>query len=82
MNNNDELTKTEKIIISLLAILGLSALYAVFAYVVIFIFSALFGMPNMMIAQFIPMFIMCLFFINDLISFVSDDTNNDEDNNK
>lgn len=82
MNNNDELTKTEKIIISLLTILGLSALYAVFAYIVIFIFSALFGMPNMMIAQFIPMFIMCLFSINDLVSFVSDDINNDGDDDK
>lgn len=76
MNNNDELTKTEKIIISLLVVLGLSALYAVFAYVVIFIFSVLFGMPNMMIAQFIPMFIMCLFSINDMVDFEDNNKNN------
>lgn len=74
MNNNDELTKTEKIIISLFVVFGLSALYAVFAYIVMFIFSALFGTPNMMIAQFVPMFVLCMFSINDIIKL--------EDNNK
>ena len=74
LNNNDELTKTEKIIISLFVVFGLSALYAVFAYIVMFIFSALFGTPNMMIAQFVPMFVLCMFSINDIIKL--------EDNNK
>ena len=74
LNNNDELTKTEKIIISLLVVFGLSALYAVFAYIVMFIFGALFGAPNMMIAQFVPMFVLCMFSINDIIKL--------EDNNK
>lgn len=74
MNDNSELTKAEKIIISLFAALGVSALYAVCAYLVVFIFSVLFGMPNMIIAQFIPMFVLCMFSINDIIKL--------EDSNK
>ena len=74
MNDNNELTKTEKIIISLLVVFGLSALYAVFAYIVMFIFFFFFGAPNMMIAQFVPMFVLCMFSINDIIKL--------EDNNK
>lgn len=76
MNNNDELTKTEKIIISLLAVFGLSAIYAVFAYIIVFTISLLFGMPNMMIAQFIPMFLLCLFSIKDMINFEDDNKEN------
>ncbi len=76
MNNNDELTKTEKLIISLLTILGLSALYAVFAYVIIFVFGALFGTPNMMIAQFMPMFILGLLSMNDIVDFKDDNKEN------
>lgn len=74
MNDNSELTKAEKIIISLFTALGVSALYAVCAYLVVFIFSVLFGMPNMIIAQFIPMFVLCMFSINDIIKL--------EDSNK
>lgn len=77
MNNNDELTKTEEIIISLFAAIGVSALYAVYAYIVIFIFSALFGMPNMILAQFIPMFLLCLFSVKDLVTFKDDNENDD-----
>ena len=73
LNNNDELTKTEKIIISLFVVFGLSALYAVFAYIVMFIFSVLFGMPNTIIAQFIPMFLLSLFSIKDLVTSFKDD---------
>lgn len=76
MDNNNELTKAEEIIISLLVVFGLSALYAVYAYIIIFIFSVLFGMPNTIIAQFIPMFLLCLFSVKDLvISFKDDDEN-------
>lgn len=76
MNNNNDLTKTEKLIISLLTILGLSALYAVGAYITIFIFSVLFGTPNMMVAQFVPMFILNLLFINDIVDFKDDNKEN------
>lgn len=77
MNNNNELTKTEKAIISFVAVTGLSALYAVFACVIIFVFSALFGVPNMMIAQFIPMFVLSLLSINDIIKFTPDNDKED-----
>ena len=78
MNDNSELTKAEKIIISLFAALGVSALYAVCAYLVVFIFSVLFGMPNMIIAQFIPMFLLCLFSVKDLVTSFKDDDENDD----
>lgn len=77
MNNNNELTKVEKIIVSLFTVLGVSALYAVCAYLVIFIFSALFGMPNMILAQFIPMFLLGLFSIKDFEEFGDDNTKED-----
>ena len=78
MNDNNELTKAEETIISLFAAIGVSALYAVYAYIIIFIFSILFGMPNTIIAQFIPMFLLSLFSVKDLvISFKDDDENDD-----
>ena len=77
MNDNNELTKAEKTIISLFAAIGVSALYAVYAYIIIFIFSILFGMPNTIIAQFIPMFLLCLFSVKDLVTFKDDDENDD-----
>ena len=75
MNDNNELTKAEETIISLFAAIGVSALYAVYAYIIIFIFSILFGMPNTIIAQFIPMFLLCLFSVKDLVTFKDDDEN-------
>ena len=75
MNDNNELTKAEETIISLFAAIGVSALYAVYAYIIIFIFSVLFGMPNTIIAQFIPMFLLCLFSVKDLVIFKDDDEN-------
>ena len=75
MNDNNELTKAEEAIISLFAAIGVSALYAVYAYIIIFIFSILFGMPNTIIAQFIPMFLLCLFSVKDLVTFKDDDEN-------
>ena len=77
MNDNNELTKAEEAIISLFAAIGVSALYAVYAYIIIFIFSILFGMPNTIIAQFIPMFLLCLFSVKDLVTFKDDDENDD-----
>ena len=77
MNDNSELTKAEETIISLFAAIGVSALYAVYAYIIIFIFSILFGMPNTIIAQFIPMFLLCLFSVKDLVTFKDDDENDD-----
>ena len=77
MNDNSELTKAEETIISLFAAIGVSALYAVYAYIIIFIFSVLFGMPNTIIAQFIPMFLLCLFSVKDLVTFKDDDENDD-----
>ena len=78
MNDNNELTKAEETIISLFAAIGVSALYAVYAYIIIFIFSILFGMPNTIIAQFIPMFLLSLFSVKDLvISFKDNDENDD-----
>ena len=78
MNDNNELTKAEEIIISLFAAIGVSALYAVYAYIIIFIFSVLFGMPNTIIAQFIPMFLLCLFSIKDLVTSFKDNNENDD----
>lgn len=78
MNDNSELTKAEKIIISLFTALGVSALYAVYAYIITFIFSVLFGMPNTIIAQFIPMFLLCLFSVKDLVTSFKDDNENDD----
>ena len=75
MNDNNELTKAEETIISLFAAIGVSALYAVYAYIIIFIFSVLFGMPNTIIAQFIPMFLLSLFSVKDLVTFKGDDEN-------
>ena len=75
MNDNNELTKAEETIISLFAAIGVSALYAVYAYIIIFIFSVLFGMPNTIIAQFIPMFLLSLFSVKDLVTFKDDDEN-------
>lgn len=60
-NNNNELTKTERLILSLAVALGVSAIYAVFAYVVMFVFTALFGRVNMMVTQFVPAFIFYFF---------------------
>ena len=77
MNDNNELTKAGETIISLFAAIGVSALYAVYAYIIIFIFSILFGMPNTIIAQFIPMFLLCLFSVKDLVTFKDDDENDD-----
>ena len=78
MNDNNELTKAEETIISLFVAIGVSALYAVYAYIIIFIFSVLFCMPNTIIAQFIPMFLLSLFSVKDLvISFKDDDENDD-----
>ena len=77
MNDNNELTKAEETIISLFAAIGVSALYAVYAYIIISIFSVLFGMPNTIIAQFIPMFLLCLFSVKDLVTFKDDDENDD-----
>ena len=77
MNDNNELTKAEEGIISLFAAIGVSALYAVYAYIIIFVFSVLFGMPNTLIAQFIPMFLLCLFSVKDLVTFKDDDENDD-----
>lgn len=77
MNDNNELTKAEETIISLFAAIGVSALYAVYAYIIIFIFSVLFGMPNTIIAQFIPMFLLSLFSIKDLVTSFKDDDEND-----
>ena len=75
MNDNNELTKAEETIISLFAAIGVSALYAVYAYIIISIFSVLFGMPNTIIAQFIPMFLLCLFSVKDLVTFKDDNEN-------
>ena len=78
MNDNNELTKAEETIISLFAAISVSALYAVYAYIIIFIFSVLFGMPNTIIAQFIPMFLLSLFSIKDLVTSFKDDDENDD----
>lgn len=78
MNDNNELTKAEEAIVSLFTAIGVSALYAVYAYIVIFIFSVLFGMPNTIIAQFIPMFLLCLFSVKDLVTSFKDDNKNDD----
>lgn len=78
MNDNNELTKAEETIVSLFAALGVFALYAVYAYIIIFIFSVLFGMPNTIIAQFIPMFLLCLFSVKDLVTSFKDDNENDD----
>lgn len=78
MNDNNELTKAEETIVSLFTALGVSALYAVYAYIIIFIFSVLFGMPNTIIAQFIPMFLLCLFSVKDLVTSFKDDNENDD----
>ena len=77
MNDNNELTKAEETIISLFAATGVSALYAVYAYIIIFIFSVLFGMPNTIIAQFIPMFLLSLFSVKDLVISFKDKNEND-----
>ena len=78
MNDNNELTKAEETIISLFAAIGVSALYAVYAYIIIFIFSVLFGMPNTIIAQFIPMFLLSLFSVKDLVISFKDKNENDD----
>ena len=78
MNDNNELTKAEETIVSLFAAIGVSALYAVYAYIIIFIFSVLFGMPNTIIAQCIPMFLLCLFSVKDLVTSFKDDNENDD----
>ena len=78
MNDNNELTKAEETIISLFAAIGVSALYAVYAYIIIFIFSILFGMPNTIIAQFIPMFLLSLFSVKDLVISFKDKNENDD----
>lgn len=79
MNNNTDLTNTEKTIISIFVALGLAAIYAVYAYIVMFIFVKLFGTANMMIAQFVPAFIICLIDIFGFDVSISDGKDNNND---